>query len=344
MAWALAALAMAARRSARRRHLPPFRARGLAGPRFAPVAGQDLPRRHGSVAGRHGGWPSRWRTRAASTHSLGPGPGRGGCARDCRARRPPSFRSGRRTAASSRSSPRASSRRWTPPADRSSRSAMRKEGSGEPGIAKATIVFAPLADLGALSRRRPQAASPSPVTKLDASRHEVAHRYPYFLPDGRHVLYTTTNLGARANESSNAIRVASLDGRDDQAASSACFRAPSTRPDVFSTSRDDDSGRAALRSGAPRSEGRAGRDRAARQPNDRLGEASTRFPRRGTRWFWRVATPGPDRGSPGSIDPASLPDPSGTPTLYVTYRFSPDGRTLAASVFNASKNKLDIWT
>ena len=73
------------------------------------------------------------------------------------------------------------------------------------------IVFAPSPTSG-LSRVDAAGGKPVPLTKLDASRHEVAHRYPHFLPDGRHVLYTTTNLGGQADESANAIRVASLDG------------------------------------------------------------------------------------------------------------------------------------
>ena len=38
------------------------------------------------------------------------------------------------------------------------------------------------------------------MTKLDAARHEKAHRYPHFLPDGRHFLYTATSLGGGAGE------------------------------------------------------------------------------------------------------------------------------------------------
>src|SRR5262249_51502861 len=31
--------------------------------------------------------------------------------------------------------------------------------------------------------------APTPVTELDASNQEVSHRWPWFLPDGRHFLY-----------------------------------------------------------------------------------------------------------------------------------------------------------
>jgi serine/threonine protein kinase len=51
------------------------------------------------------------------------------------------------------------------------------------------IVFAPNAT-GPLSRVSPDGGGrPEPVTTLDASRKEVGHRMPWFLPDGEHFLY-----------------------------------------------------------------------------------------------------------------------------------------------------------
>jgi Tol biopolymer transport system component len=38
---------------------------------------------------------------------------------------------------------------------------------------------------------------PSPVTELDKSRKEVSHRFPQFLPDGRHFIYLATGSEAR---------------------------------------------------------------------------------------------------------------------------------------------------
>ncbi|HYL34321.1 MAG TPA: protein kinase [Bryobacteraceae bacterium] len=67
------------------------------------------------------------------------------------------------------------------------------------------IVFSPAAT-GPL-RRVPAAGGPStPVTSLDQARHETTHRWPWFLPDGRHFLYL-----AVAGERSS-IRIGSLDG------------------------------------------------------------------------------------------------------------------------------------
>jgi Tol biopolymer transport system component len=48
----------------------------------------------------------------------------------------------------------------------------------------------------------------SPVTKLDSSRQEGAHRWPYFLPDGRHFVYTV--LSAVAEQ--RGVYAGALDG------------------------------------------------------------------------------------------------------------------------------------
>jgi len=79
-----------------------------------------------------------------------------------------------------------------------------------------TIVFAPV-PTSFLYRVAASGGKPVPVTKLDASRHETAHRYPQFLPDGRHFLYMAANLAGPADDPANAIRVGSLDGRLDKA-------------------------------------------------------------------------------------------------------------------------------
>lgn len=55
--------------------------------------------------------------------------------------------------------------------------------------AKDVLVFAPTAS-GPLSRVAATAGTPEPATTLDASRGEAGHRYPCFLPDGEHFLYT----------------------------------------------------------------------------------------------------------------------------------------------------------
>jgi len=50
----------------------------------------------------------------------------------------------------------------------------------------------------------------TPITTLDASRKEIAHLWPYFLPDGKHFLF----LALTTDQENNAIYVASLDSQE----------------------------------------------------------------------------------------------------------------------------------
>lgn len=48
------------------------------------------------------------------------------------------------------------------------------------------------------------------ITELDTSRRENSHRWPWFLPDGNHFIYTTQNQSGNASDY-DAIRISSLD-------------------------------------------------------------------------------------------------------------------------------------
>ncbi|MGA2001276.1 MAG: LpqB family beta-propeller domain-containing protein [Terriglobales bacterium] len=75
------------------------------------------------------------------------------------------------------------------------------------------IVYAP--DFNqALVRVSAQGGTPQPVTKLDLSRH-TTHRWPWFLPDGKHFLYLATNHSGGRREQ-NGIYFASLDGKENK--------------------------------------------------------------------------------------------------------------------------------
>jgi hypothetical protein len=73
-----------------------------------------------------------------------------------------------------------------------------------------SIVFAP-APLAAIFRIAATGGTPVPVTKLDAASHDT-HRWPYFLPDGRHFLYLAANHGDPLG-ANTAIYLASVDGK-----------------------------------------------------------------------------------------------------------------------------------
>jgi Tol biopolymer transport system component len=72
------------------------------------------------------------------------------------------------------------------------------------------ILFTPPA--GPVYRLPTGGGKAEPVTALDASRGETAHRYPFFLPDGRHFLYLALNVSGNSRDPANRIWVGSLDG------------------------------------------------------------------------------------------------------------------------------------
>lgn len=84
-------------------------------------------------------------------------------------------------------------------------------GRGGAWSAAGTMVFCPR-PIGVLYGIAEAGGAPEPVTSLDASRSEVAHSFPEFLPDGRQFLY----LASSTRRGDSSIRIASLDGRDSK--------------------------------------------------------------------------------------------------------------------------------
>jgi serine/threonine protein kinase len=83
------------------------------------------------------------------------------------------------------------------------------QGRGGTWNNEGVIVFAPSNATG-LSKVSAAGGDPTPVTRIDSSRHEVNHRWPWFLPDGKHFLYVnqTSTTGQTEND---VIFAASLD-------------------------------------------------------------------------------------------------------------------------------------
>jgi eukaryotic-like serine/threonine-protein kinase len=76
------------------------------------------------------------------------------------------------------------------------------------------IVFAPFVN-GGIQQVPATGGSPVAVTKIDTASRETTHRWPYFLPDGKHFLYLAashTDIG----HSRDALYVASLDGKENK--------------------------------------------------------------------------------------------------------------------------------
>ncbi len=202
-----------------------------------------------------------------------------------------------------------------------------------------TIVFAPSPTSG-LFRVSAAGGKPEAVTKLDAARHEVAHRYPSFLPDGRHFLYTSTSLGA-ADDLANAIHVASLDGKEDKTilpvfsdAQYAAGRLLYVRDDALVAQRFDVR-RLAVEGDPVVLEARATRTTdwggfyAFSASDDVLAVVPPNFVLSRLTWFDRSGR------AAGEV---------GEPAVYVTYRLSPDERTIAAMVLDPARIKAGIVT
>jgi Tol biopolymer transport system component len=74
-----------------------------------------------------------------------------------------------------------------------------------------TILFSPDAFLG-IYRVSSSGGKPTEVTKPDPSRYESSHRWPVFLPDGRHFLYLAANFAGQFEK--NTIVLGSLDSSE----------------------------------------------------------------------------------------------------------------------------------
>jgi Tol biopolymer transport system component len=86
-------------------------------------------------------------------------------------------------------------------------------GRGGAWGASGVIVFSP-GPIGPLMRVNASGGSPVDITKLDTKQHS-SHRWPFFLPDGKHFLYLALNHD-RAQSGNDAIYYASLDGRENK--------------------------------------------------------------------------------------------------------------------------------
>ncbi len=75
-----------------------------------------------------------------------------------------------------------------------------------------TIVFAPDYQSGLFRVSADGKGEPVQITTLDSSRNEGSHRWPFFLPDGKHFLYLARAAAETGEAEGDAVFVASLDG------------------------------------------------------------------------------------------------------------------------------------
>ncbi len=86
------------------------------------------------------------------------------------------------------------------------------EGRGGSWGTDGTIIFTPSV-WTPLYRVSATEGIPEQITALDAARNESTHRWPYFLPDGKHFLYFSRTATTATQAEGHAVYVASLDGR-----------------------------------------------------------------------------------------------------------------------------------
>jgi len=99
------------------------------------------------------------------------------------------------------------------------------------------IVFTPDAASAGLFRVSSSGGSPVAITKLDASRSETSHRWPVFLPDGKHFLYLGANFSGLLEN--NAIFLGSLDSQERRLLVSTSANAAFAEPGYLLYLRDN---------------------------------------------------------------------------------------------------------
>jgi Tol biopolymer transport system component len=203
------------------------------------------------------------------------------------------------------------------------------------------ILFTPDGTGVGLFRVSSSGGSPVEITKLDASRFETTHRWPVFLPDGKHFLYLGANFSGQLEN--NAIFLGSLDSQERRLLVSTSANAAYAEPGYLVYLRDNntlvaqpfDRRRYAL-SGEPHTLSNEVLytplvDRAVFSASS--GDILVTQTGKGASlsqltWFDRSGKPAGTVGVPGS---------------YNNVRLSPDGRRVATDQTDADGRNVDIW-
>jgi eukaryotic-like serine/threonine-protein kinase len=201
------------------------------------------------------------------------------------------------------------------------------------------IVFTP-DSLGGLFRVSSLGGSPVEMTKPDKSRFETSHRWPVFLPDGKHFLYLGANFSGQSEK--NAISLGSLDSQERRLLVSTSANAAYADPGYLLYVRDKTivaqpfDRRRYLLSGEPHT----------------LSDEVLYFPTVGRAVF--SASSGEvlvtQTGKGASISQLTWFDRSGkpggtvgVPGAYNNVRLSPDGHRVATDQSDADGRNTDVW-
>jgi serine/threonine protein kinase/Tol biopolymer transport system component len=203
------------------------------------------------------------------------------------------------------------------------------------------IVFTPDSLGAGLFRVSSSGGSPLEMTKLDASRSEQSHRWPVFLPDGKHFLYLGSNFAGLLEN--NAIFLGSLDSQERRLLVSTSANAAYAEPGYLLYLRDNKTlvaqpfdGRRYVLSGEPHTLS----DEVLYTPlvnravfSVSSGDILVTQTGRGASlsqltWFDRSGKPA------GTV---------GMPASFGNVRLSPDGHRVAVDQINPDGRNIDIW-
>jgi Tol biopolymer transport system component len=203
------------------------------------------------------------------------------------------------------------------------------------------IVFTPDSLGAGLFRVSSSGGSPLEMTKLDASRSEQSHRWPVFLPDGKHFLYLGSNFAGLLEN--NAIFLGSLDSQERRLLVSTSANAAYAEPGYLVYLRDNKTlvaqpfdGRRYVLSGEPHTLS----DEVLYTPlvnravfSVSSGDILVTQTGRGASlsqltWFDRSGKPA------GTV---------GMPASFGNVRLSPDGHRVAVDQINPDGRNIDIW-
>jgi len=206
------------------------------------------------------------------------------------------------------------------------------------------IVFAP-STISPLVQVSAAGGEPKPTTELDASRQEVSHRWPQFLPDGRRFLHFIVS----SQPEHQGIYLGSLDSKEMDSKktplvatdSSAAYAGPASGPGYLLFVREGslmaqrfDPGKLKLSGEAFPVAEPVGVDAGLQHGRFSVSESgvlvydSIGGGNRQLVWFHRSGKP------LASVEP---------PGAYWIVDFSPNGRRVAASRNDPQTNNLDIW-
>src|SRR5262245_3228359 len=183
--------------------------------------------------------------------------------------------------------------------------------------------------------------APVAITRLDDAKQQSTHRWPWFLPDGRHFLYRSGTNSAASQKENNGIYLGSLDSteqrlilRVDTTPAYASGYLLFVRENTLMAQPFDEKTFQVSGDAVPIAEqvqfdySLARAAFSASQNGVLVSQSGTALSDRQLLWYER------DGKQTGSV---------GAPALYAQIHLSPDGRRLATGIFDIQAGSPDIW-